>query len=356
MSTEQSPTEGFICPLPIARYDRIVMGHGAGGIMSQELVQHVFAEIFDDAEIKASNDFAVIDDLHTGYQIVTSTDGHVVSPIFFPGGDIGRLAVCGTINDIAVSGAKPICVTVAFILEEGLLMQDLIHITASMKAAAMEADVRIVAGDTKVVEKGKADKIFIATTGIGLLKKGVSIRGSNAQPGDSVILTGTMGDHGIAVLTARGGLSISADVRSDVAPLNKLIERLIQAAPSVHVLRDPTRGGVATTLNEIACQSGVNIRINEKALPVTNPVSGVCDLLGFDPLYLANEGKLIVIVPASETEPALKALRASQYGEDSAVIGEVHERTQYPIVTLRTTIGSSRIIDMLHGEMLPRIC
>lgn len=356
MVNTSSPEQGFQCPIPFTRYEQIVMAHGAGGSLSHDLIRNIFSTVFDDEEIRAGNDFAVIDNLPPGTQLVTSTDGHVVNPIFFPGGDIGRLAVCGTVNDIAVSGAVPICLTVSFILEEGLPIKDLIAITQSMKQAANEAGVRIVAGDTKVVEKGKADKIFISTTGIGFLTKGIDIRGSKAQPGDIVILSGPIGDHGIAVLTARGNLNVEVDVRSDVAPLNSLIQTLIKAAPSVHVLRDPTRGGVATTLNEIAQQSMVNIMIEENLIPVNQAVLSVSDLLGFDPLYLANEGKIIVVVPKSESEAALNALRACRYGENAVVIGEIKECSQNPTVTMRTKIGANRVVDMLSGEMLPRIC
>ena len=356
MTNTSSSQQGFSCPLPITCFDRIVMAHGAGGSVSHDLIQGVFAKIFDDDEIRAANDFAAIEPPSANMKLVVSTDAHVVSPIFFPGGDIGRLAVCGTVNDISVSGAVPICITASFILEEGLPIKDIVTVSESMKKAAVEAGIRIVAGDTKVVEKGKADKIFISTSGVGYLLAQFDIRGNKAKPGDSIILSGPIGDHGIAILLARGGLNINSKIVSDVSPLNKMVQSLLKAAPSVHVLRDPTRGGVATVLNEIACQSGVNIQIDENSIPVSQTVHSVCDLLGFDPLYLANEGKLIAVVPETEMDDALNALRNDPYGQEAVVIGKILDYVKNPVVTMRTQIGAIRIVDMLSGEMLPRIC
>ncbi len=288
-------------------------------------------------------------------RIAISTDCHIVTPLFFPGGDIGRLAICGTVNDVSMLGAEPRYLTAGFILEEGFLIADLEKICDSMRQAAEEAGVVIVAGDTKVVEKGKADGVFITTSGVGVIPEGCTIGGELAQPGDRILISGTMGDHGIAVLAARGELGLETAIRSDVAPLNHLIRQVLLAAPHTHVLRDPTRGGVATTLNEIAVQSHVGMLVDETSLPVRPEVLSACNLLGFDPLYVANEGKVIVIVPENEAEPALAAMRAHPYGKDAALIGQV-QASPADKVLMRTTIGATRILDMLSGSMLPRIC
>ncbi|TLN00685.1 hydrogenase expression/formation protein HypE, partial [bacterium] len=318
--------EGAVCPVPMRHDDQIVMGHGSGGRMTQDLIARVFAPAFANPILAQSNDFAAFplptDALLNG-QLSLSTDSHIVSPLFFTGGDIGRLAVCGTVNDVSMSGALPLYLTAGFIIEEGLPIETLERVTASMQAAAREAGVQIVAGDTKVVERGKADGLFINTAGIGWIPAGRQIGGALAQPGDAVLISGAMGDHGIAVLSARGELGFDADVKSDVAPLNALIQNLLEAAPHVHVLRDPTRGGLATTLNEIAHQSRVCIEIIERQIPIHPAVRAACDMLGFDPLYVANEGKLIVIVPAAEVDAALEAMRHTQYGEEAILIGHV---------------------------------
>lgn len=350
--------EGPACPLPLQHQDKIVLGHGSGGRMTHELIQRIFQPRLLGPELAAGNDFAsVLLPSTSGYagKLAISTDSHVVSPLFFPGGDIGRLAVCGTVNDIAMSGGKSLYLTCGFILEEGLPVEILERVLVSMQEAAAEAGVRFVAGDTKVVEKGKVDGLFINTTGIGWIPEGVSIHGANARPGDVVLVSGSVGDHGMAVLLARGELGFSSSIRSDVAPLNGLIQTLLNAAPEVHVLRDPTRGGLATTLNEIAMQSRVGIQIDEAAVPVSPAVQSACEMLGFDPLYIANEGKLVVIVPPEEADEALQAMRQCRYGENAARIGVV---TAGPPgrVTVRTVIGSTRILDMLAGEILPRIC
>ncbi|RME08756.1 MAG: hydrogenase expression/formation protein HypE, partial [Anaerolineae bacterium] len=274
---------------------------------------------------------------------------------FFPGGDIGRLAVCGTVNDVAMLGAEPRYLTAGFILEEGLSIQTLERVLESMRQAADEAGVQIVAGDTKVVQKGLADGMYITTAGVGVRRGDLTLGGERARPGDVVILSGTIGDHGIAVLSARGELGFAADIRSDVAPLNHMIAALLEATAGVHVLRDPTRGGVATTLNEIARQSGVCIEIEEDRLPVAPPVAAACEMLGFDPLYIANEGKLIAIVEADAAATALEALRASRYGAQAVVIGKVTE-TPAGRVLMKTAIGGRRVVDMPAGEVLPRIC
>ena len=346
--------ENFTCPLPIINDQEVVIGHGSGGTLTKNLINSVFYEHFSNPILDQGNDFAEL--LSESKRIVTATDGHVVDPIFFPGGDIGKLAVAGTVNDISMSGAIPRFLTASFIIEEGFPIKDLMQIAHSMQACAHEANIEIVAGDTKVVEKGKADKIFIATAGIGFLVKNLHINGSQAKVGDAVILSGTMGDHGIAVLAARNELGFTTTVHSDIAPMNHMIQTGITASPHIHVMRDPTRGGVATTLNEIALQSQVNIILDETALPVNKQVQAACDILGFDPLYVANEGKVIFITPEKEVRALLDALHAHPYGNKAVVSGRVEKTDHRPMVLMRTRIGGSRIIDMLSGAMLPRIC
>jgi len=346
--------ENFTCPIPISKNDKVVIGHGSGGTLSHNLIKTVFYQHFDNPILAEGNDFAELP--ASSKRVVTATDGHVVDPIFFPGGDIGRLAIAGTVNDISMSGAIPRYVTVSFIIEEGFSMQELMQIAHSMQECAREAGVQIVAGDTKVVEKGKADKVFIATAGIGFIEKDFLINGRQAKDGDVVILSGTMGDHGIAVLAARNELGFTTKLESDVAPMNDLIQSALEAAPNMHVMRDPTRGGVATTLNEIALQSHVNIVLEEELLPVNRQVRAACDILGFDPLYVANEGKVIFISPENESQGVLKALQAHKYGKNAAIIGRVEKPTNTPMVLMRTKIGGTRIVDMLSGAMLPRIC
>jgi hydrogenase expression/formation protein HypE len=278
-----------------------------------------------------------------------------VSPLFFPGGDIGRLAVCGTVNDVAMLGATPLYLTAGFILEEGLPMETLQRVVASMKAAAEEAGVQIVSGDTKVVQKGKADGLYITTAGVGVIVPHSTIGGAQAEAGDVILLSGSIGDHGIAVLDARGELGFQSTVQSDVAPLNHLIGAILNASKQVHVLRDPTRGGLATTLNEIAAQSNVGMLLKEETIPVRREVAAACEMLGFDPLYIANEGKLVAIVAREDAEAVLQAMRATSYGKDAVMIGEVIAEPPGRVL-LRTTLGSRRVVDMLAGEMLPRIC
>jgi hydrogenase expression/formation protein HypE len=287
--------------------------------------------------------------------LALSTDSHIVSPLFFPGGDIGRLAVCGTVNDVAMSGAVPLYLTAGFILEEGLPVDTLERVMRSMEDSIKEAGVQLIAGDTKVVEKGKADGLFINTAGIGWVNENRQIGGALARPGDVVIISGTLGDHGIAVLAARGELGFQTDVQSDVAPLNHLIASVLEAAPHTHVLRDPTRGGLATTLNEIATQSQVAILLEEKSIPVQPAVQAACEMLGFDPLYVANEGKVIVIVPPEEAEAALEVMRGNPYGKLACRIGTV-QAAPTKRVLIHTLIGGTRVLDVLAGEMLPRIC
>lgn len=353
-ATNPVSLQGAVCPMPLRHYDKIVMGHGSGGRMTQELIQQCFMPYLSNPALSAGNDFASITSTLQG-SLAVSTDAHIVSPLVFPGGDIGKLAVCGTVNDVAMSGAAPVGLTASFILEEGLSTQVLQEIVKSMANAALEAGVSILAADTKVVERGKADGLFITTAGFGTYSKDLTINGSQAKPGDVVIISGTMGDHGIAVLTARGELAFETDICSDVAPLNHLIQQTIMAAPHVHVLRDPTRGGLATTLNEIADQSQVNITIDETAIPVHPVVQSACEMLGFDPLYVANEGKVIVIVPADEADAALAALKSHPYGKEACKIGVVKDAPAGRVL-LKTQIGATRVLDVMAGEMLPRIC
>jgi hydrogenase expression/formation protein HypE len=284
-----------------------------------------------------------------------STDSYVVDPIFFNGGNIGDLAVNGTVNDIAMCGAIPLYISVGLIIEEGLPINDFQEIIKSMATAADRAGVKIVTGDTKVVPRGKADKIFINTSGVGMIPEGVNVSGSRALPGDKIILSGTMADHGIAILTAREGLTFDGDLKTDSAPLNHMVKTMLSSGCEVHVLRDPTRGGVGTTLNEIASQSGVGMTLFEKDLPIKKPVNGVCELLGFDPLYIANEGKLLAIVPEKQASKVLDLIKADTFGKNAAIIGEVTDQRPGKVF-LETAIGGQRLVDMLTGEQLPRIC
>ena len=330
------------------------MGHGSGGKMMHDLVAKAFMKPWDNPTLRAGNDGSVIS-THGHSQLVVSTDAHVVSPLFFPGGDIGALAVCGTVNDVAMMGAKPLYLTASFILEEGLEIETLARIVDSMRARAEEAGVEIVAGDTKVVDKGAADGLYISTTGVGLLPDDVTIGGAEADPGDAVILSGTLGDHGIAVLSARGALGLETALESDVAPLNGMIAEMMAASSRIHVLRDPTRGGLATTLNEIARQSNVGIVLDEETIPIKPAVDSACELLGFDPLYIANEGKLVAIVAAEDDANVLRVMKAHKYGQDATIIGRVTIEPAQRVL-LKTLIGSHRVVDVLMGEMLPRIC
>jgi len=359
MSASNLPNmEGPVCPVQLHHQTHIVMGHGSGGRMTQELIARVFLPHFSNPALLAGNDFASIIpagvDARTA-RLAVSTDSHIVSPLFFSGGDIGRLAMCGTVNDVAMSGAVPVALSAGFILEEGLPIETLEKVVKSMAEAAREAGVAIIAGDTKVVEKGKADGLFITTTGFGWIPEGRQIGGEGAKPGDAVIISGTIGDHGIAVLTARGDLGFETQVASDVAPLNGLIQSVLEITPDVHVLRDPTRGGLATTLNEIAAQSSVNITIEETAVPYLPAVQTACEMLGFDPLYVANEGKVIVIAPQEHAASIIETMHNHPYGKNAVVIGSVNKAPQKRVL-LSTRIGSTRILDVLAGEMLPRIC
>ena len=334
--------------------EKISLAHGSGGKASHELIEKLFVTGFGSKSLAALEDSAVIS---VGNETIAfSTDSYVVDPIFFPGGDIGFLAIHGTVNDLAMRGARPMYISVGMIIEEGFALKDLEAIVRSLKEGADRAGVEIVAGDTKVVQSGKADKIFINTTGIGALDKGLDISAGNGRPGDVVILSGTMADHGATILCQREGLQIQGDFRSDSAPLNHMVAAMIrEAGSSIHIMRDPTRGGVGTTLNELAMSSDVGIRIREKALPVRDDVRGACELLGLDPIYLANEGKLLAFVEPEAAERVLAVMRKMEYGENSCIIGEAVADHPGQVV-LETIIGSARIVDMLHGEPLPRIC
>jgi hydrogenase expression/formation protein HypE len=328
------------------------MAHGSGGKLAHELIERTFLSALSNPLLARLDDSAVVD---CKGRLAFTTDSYVVKPIFFPGGDIGRLAVCGTVNDLAMSGAAPQYLSLAFIIEEGLPREDLTRVLASIQATSTEAGVQIVTGDTKVVDRGSADRLFINTAGLGLIPDGIYISGSNARPGDRVILSGTIGDHGIAVLSQREGISFTTPLRSDCAPLNGLVAGMIQASRRIHALRDPTRGGLATTLNEIAAQSRVSIRIEEEKIPVRDEVRGACEMLGLDPLYVANEGKLVAMVAPEDAEAVLEKMRQNTHGREASIIGEV--QPDHPgRVVMKTKIGASRIVDMLVGDPLPRIC
>jgi len=329
------------------------MTHGSGGRAMARLIEEVFMRHLDNPLLAQRNDQAAFG-VPAG-RMVISTDAHVISPLFFPGGDIGSLSVHGTINDVCMSGAVPLYLSAAFILEEGLPLADLERIVKSMADAANAAGVPVVTGDTKVVEKGKADGVFITTTGVGMVPDGVNISGELATPGDAILISGSTGDHGMAVLSSREGLSFSTTLQSDSAALHTLVAAMLDVAPDIHCLRDPTRGGLATTLNELALQSGAGMLLDESAIPVKADVRGACELLGLDPLYVANEGKLICICPAADAAPLLAAMQAHPLGRGAAIIGRVVEDAQH-LVQMETAFGGNRIVDWLAGEQLPRIC
>ena len=336
------------------RRGRIDLSHGAGGRATAQLIDEIFRPAFANPYLGQGNDQAAFD-LPAG-RMVMSTDGYVISPLFFPGGDIGSLAVHGTINDLAMAGARPLHLAASYILEEGFPLADLQRIAQSMGRAAQEAGVAIVTGDTKVVERGKADGVFIATTGIGMVPPGLVLSGDRAQPGDQVILSGSIGDHGVAVMSKRSNLGFETEILSDSAALHDLVAVMVQAAgPSIRLLRDPTRGGLAATLNEIAQQSGVGFLIEEAAIPVRDEVAAACELLGLDPLTVANEGKLVAIVAPEATADLMTAMRAHRLGADAARIGAVTQDDQR-FVQMKTAFGGGRIVDWLAGEQLPRIC
>jgi len=332
--------------------DKVLLAHGSGGKLSHDLIEKNFVPAFGNPVLNKLDDSAVFD---ISGRLAFTTDSFVVSPIFFPGGDIGKLAVNGTVNDLAMIGAVPLYLSLSFIIEEGFLIAELEKIVTSIHQAADEAGVKIVAGDTKVVNQGSADKLFINTSGVGIVSPGVDISGANAIPGDKVIVSGSLGDHGIAVLSQREGLKFQVPIESDCAPLNKLVAEILETSANIHCLRDPTRGGLATTLNEFAKQSQVGIRIEEESIPINKAVLAACELLGFDPLYVANEGKLVAVVAPSDADKVLARMRQNQYGTEAIIIGEVVNEHPGQVV-MKTRLGSSRIVDMPVGELLPRIC
>jgi hydrogenase expression/formation protein HypE len=350
--------QGMVCPVPLQHNEKIVLGHGGGGKMTHDLIKKKFLPLFDNSALRDSNDAAIVK--FNDMDLAISTDAHVVWPLFFTGGDIGRLAVCGTVNDVTMMGADPLYLSASFILEEGLDIDVLERVIESMHDAATEANVNIIAGDTKVVQKGKADGLYITTTGVGVRHPGLEIGGALAKPGDIVILSGTIGDHGIAVLEARGELGFTSGVQSDTAPLNHLVKAMLQAGNlswgnAIHVLRDPTRGGLATTLNEIAHQSHCCIVLDEDKIPVNPQVAAACEMLGFDPLYIANEGKLVALVDSSKRDDIYMAMRNHRYGTNSEIIGKVIASPRDRVL-INTSVGGTRVLDMLASELLPRIC
>ncbi len=355
--TAISPLFGS-CPLPIFSHKNIVLGHGSGGKLTAELISNMFLPAFANPVLDKLDDQAVVE--VNGARLAFTTDGFVVTPIFFPGGDIGRLAVNGTVNDLAMSGARPLYLSAAFILEEGLPAEDLRRVVESMGAAAREAGVQIVAGDTKVVNRGKGDQVFITTTGIGVIERPVNISASRARPGDKIIVSGYIGDHGMAIMSQRENLEFEGAIESDCAPLHGLVSAMLDACAgaetdAIHCLRDPTRGGVATTLNEIASQSKVGLLIREQRVPVRESVRGACEILGLDPLYVANEGKLVAVVSAEAADEILQRMRKHPLGQDAAIVGEAVP--EHPgMVRMETEVGGTRILDVMFGEQLPRIC
>jgi hydrogenase expression/formation protein HypE len=350
---EEHSLPGEACPLPIMQHEQIVLGHGSGGKLSAQLLERVFLPAFSNPLLDKLDDQALLQ--INGSRLAFTTDAFVVTPIFFPGGDIGRLAVNGTVNDLAMSGARPLYLAAAFILEEGLATADLSRIVRSMSEAAKNAGVQLVAGDTKVVNKGKGDQIFISTTGIGVIEKPVKISADQARPGDKIILSGFIGDHGMAILSQRENLEFEGVIESDCAALHGLVADMLDVSLDLHCVRDPTRGGVATVLNEIAARSRVGVLLWETELPVRDSVRGACEILGLDPLYVANEGKLVAIVPSSYADAIVERMRQNELGRDARVIGEVV--ADHPsMVLMKTEIGGIRVLDTLFGEQLPRIC
>ncbi len=350
---EDTALPGATCPLPIFNHKQIVIGHGSGGKLTSQLIECIFLPAFTNPLLDKLDDQAVLQ--FNGSRLAFTTDAFVVTPIFFPGGDIGHLAVNGTVNDLAMSGARPLYLSAAFILEEGLPTEDLRRVVESMARAAREAGVQLVAGDTKVVNRGKGDKVFITTTGIGVVERPVTISADRARPGDKIILSGYIGDHGMAIMSQRENLEFEGVIESDTAPLHGLVAGMLEVTDQIHCLRDATRGGVATVLHEIAERSRMGMHLRETEIPVHDTVKGACEILGLDPLYVANEGKLVAIVANEVAEPVLERMRQHCFGRDARIIGEVV--SDHPgMVLMRTEIGGTRILDTLFGEQLPRIC
>ncbi len=341
------------CPLPINEHQEIVLAHGSGGKLTHRLIEKIIVPAFRNEWLAPLHDGAVFS--IKGARLAFSTDSFVVSPLFFPGGDIGKLAVHGTVNDLAMCGAKPLYLSAGFILEEGLRMDDFRRVVQSMKEAADEAGVALVTGDTKVVDRGKGDQMFINTSGVGLVPEGVNVHPKRAAIGDKIIISGEIAVHGIAIMSVREGLEFETEIASDTAPLNGLVEAILETAPDVHVLRDPTRSGLTSAVSEIAEQANVGIRLTEADIPISEAVKGACEILGLDPLYVANEGKLLAVVSPQDADAILATMKAQPLGRHAAVIGEVVN--DHPgMVTMKTRVGGTRVVDMLSGEQLPRIC
>lgn len=361
--TDRAMNFSLTCPLPLTEYEHVLLGHGSGGTLSADLIQRVFVSGYGNDVLAALEDQAVVslsDNAKSGNGVKTprmaiTTDSFVVRPLFFPGGDIGKLAVHGTVNDLAVGGAEPRFLSAAFILEEGLPMADLERIVDSMRQACHASGVSLVTGDTKVVDRGKGDGVFITTTGVGLLLEGRSLSVRNARPGDRVLISGTVGDHGMAVMSVREGLEFETMLESDTASLADLTRAMLEACPRIRWMRDPTRGGVASSLNELAQASQVGVRLAEAAIPVRRDVHAACELLGLDPLYVANEGKLVAVVPSEDAEQVLTVIRENPLGRNAAIIGEIVE-DHAGMVILQSLVGGERVVTMLAGEQLPRIC
>jgi hydrogenase expression/formation protein HypE len=348
-----SMPESLSCPCPITNHTTVQMAHGAGGRLSAELTEKFFLPRFKNDTLNNLEDQAILS-VKAG-RLAFSTDSFVVDPIFFPGGNIGDLAINGTVNDVAMSGAVPRYISVGFILEEGLELEMLHRVLLSMEEAAKNAGVTVVTGDTKVVEKGHCDKLFINTSGIGTIPDGINMSCKNLKPGDKILLSGTLADHGMAIMSTRKGLSFQSQLKSDTAALNGLVEAMLKITPEIHALRDPTRGGLATTLNELAKSSTVGITIHEEVIPVRPEVQGACEVLGIDPMYVANEGKCVAVVPAGQAQSVLEAMQGHPCGADACLIGEVTDKNP-GMVVMKTMLGATRIIDMPLGEQLPRIC
>ncbi len=355
MSDEPLNLSGWVCPAPLRSYPTVVMGHGSGGKMMAELIKHLFAPLLQNELLNQFGDSTVFSLNGGGPRLAVSTDSFVVSPLFFPGGTIGELAVNGTVNDVAMSGATPLYLSAGFILEEGLPLDDLGRVMTAFGAAAAAANVKVIAADTKVVNRGHGDGLYINTTGIGVIPEGVHIAADQARPGDAVLVSGTMGDHGITIMSVREGLGFESEISSDSAPLHGLVAAMLAVTKELHVLRDATRGGLSAVLNELADASAVGIEFEEQRVPVNPAVQAACEMLGLDPFYVANEGKLVAILPAEHAEAVLAAMQAHPLGRSAAIIGRVVEA--HPrIVLARTGIGGTRVVDLPAGELLPRIC
>lgn len=346
---------GWTCPAPLRNYPTIVLGHGSGGKMTSDLIEHLFAPLLENDLLGQYGDATRFEIGNSEGRLAMSTDSFVINPLFFPGGNIGELAINGTVNDVAMSGATPLYLSAGFILEEGLPMDDLGRIVTSFAAAAKASNVQIIAADTKVVNKGHGDGLYINTTGIGVIPPNVNIAANRAQPGDRILVSGTIGDHGMAIMSVREGLAFDSPITSDTAPLLDMVQAMLNVTPDIHCLRDATRGGLAAVLNELASASQVGMEFDEKAVPVNPAVQSACEMLGLDPFYVANEGKLVAIVPPEHAVAILAAMQSTAYGKEAAIIGEVVEEHRGIVIT-RTQIGAKRVVDLPAGELLPRIC